>query len=133
MAAATTKEPHLFKYIIIGDTEVGKSSLMLMFTERHFGEAHDIPRRASISASSSRQLGRQMVALAGGEAAGGEAANLEIWDTAGQESYLSITRSYYRGTDCCLLVYDVTRGSPSTIWEGGCRKLDRTRRTPIWC
>ena len=41
--------------------------------------------------------------------AGGEAANLEIWDTAGQESYLSITRSYYRGTDCCLLVYDVTR------------------------
>ena len=40
---------------------------------------------------------------------GGEAANLEIWDTAGQESYLSITRSYYRGTDCCLLVYDVTR------------------------
>ena len=42
MAAATTKEPHLFKYIIIGDTEVGKSSLMLMFTERHFGEAHDM-------------------------------------------------------------------------------------------
>ena len=41
--------------------------------------------------------------------AGGEAANLEIWDTAGQEPYLSITRSYYRGTDCCLLVYDVTR------------------------
>ena len=42
MAATTTKEPHLFKYIIIGDTEVGKSSLMLMFTERHFGEAHDM-------------------------------------------------------------------------------------------
>ena len=42
MAAATTKEPHLFKYIIIGDTEVGKSSPMLMFTERHFGEAHDM-------------------------------------------------------------------------------------------
>ena len=40
--AATAKEPHLFKYIIIGDTEVGKSSLMLMFTERHFGEAHDM-------------------------------------------------------------------------------------------
>lgn len=41
--------------------------------------------------------------------ADGSQANLEIWDTAGQESYLSITRSYYRGTDCCLLVYDVTR------------------------
>ena len=32
----------VFKYIIIGDTEVSKSSLMLMFTERHFGEAHDM-------------------------------------------------------------------------------------------
>ena len=47
MAAAATKEPHLFKYIIIGDTEVGKSSLMLMFTERHFGEAHDMTIGAS--------------------------------------------------------------------------------------
>ncbi|CAM9412259.1 unnamed protein product [Scytosiphon promiscuus] len=33
---------------------------------------------------------------------------LEIWDTAGQESFLSITRSYYRGTDGCLLVFDIT-------------------------
>ena len=96
MAAATTKEPHLFKYIIIGDTEVGKSSLMLMFTERHFGEAHDMTIGVEFD---SRAV----------KLAGGEAANLEIWDTAGQESYLSITRSYYRGTDCCLLVYDVTR------------------------
>ena len=96
MAAATTKEPHLFKYIIIGDTEVGKSSLMLMFTERHFGEAHDMTIGVEFD---SRAV----------KLSGGESANLEIWDTAGQESYLSITRSYYRGTDCCLLVYDVTR------------------------
>ncbi len=33
---------------------------------------------------------------------------LEIWDTAGQESYLAITRSYYRGADGCLLVYDIS-------------------------
>jgi small GTP-binding protein len=94
MAAAPP--PHLFKYIIIGDTEVGKSSIMLMFTERHFGEAHDMTIGVEFD-SRAVQL------------SDGEAANLEIWDTAGQESYLSITRSYYRGTDCCLLVYDVTR------------------------
>lgn len=31
-----------------------------------------------------------------------------MWDTAGQESFKSITRSYYRGSICALLVYDVT-------------------------
>jgi len=34
---------------------------------------------------------------------------LRIWDTAGQDNYQSITRSYYRGASCALLVYDITR------------------------
>ena len=34
---------------------------------------------------------------------------VQIWDTAGQESFRSITRSYYRGSICALLVYDITR------------------------
>ncbi|KAH8055209.1 GTPase [Aureococcus anophagefferens] len=93
---APASAPHLFKYIIIGDTEVGKSSIMLMFTEQHFQQAHDMTIGVEFD-SRSVQL------------SDGNQANLEIWDTAGQESYLSITRSYYRGTDCCLLVYDVTR------------------------
>ena len=33
---------------------------------------------------------------------------LSIWDTAGQESFRSITRSYYRGSICAVIVYDVT-------------------------
>mmetsp|Transcript_11380 Transcript_11380/g.35045 ORF Transcript_11380/g.35045 Transcript_11380/m.35045 type:complete len:208 (+) Transcript_11380:187-810(+) len=93
---AANAQPHLFKYIIIGDTEVGKSSIMLMFTERHFQGAHDMTIGVEFD---SRAV----------KLADGSTANLEIWDTAGQESYLSITRSYYRGADCCLLVYDVTR------------------------
>ncbi|CAD6580287.1 MAG: hypothetical protein CYPHOPRED_001182 [Cyphobasidiales sp. Tagirdzhanova-0007] len=34
--------------------------------------------------------------------------SLEIWDTAGQESFRAVTRSYYRGAEGCLLVFDVT-------------------------
>ena len=38
----------------------------------------------------------------------GSIVNCEIWDTAGQEEFDSINRSYYRKADCCLLVYDIT-------------------------
>jgi small GTP-binding protein len=34
---------------------------------------------------------------------------LQIWDTAGQEAFRSVTRSYYRGAICVILVYDITR------------------------
>ena len=39
---------------------------------------------------------------------GNKNCKLQVWDTAGQESFKSITRSYYRGSICALLCYDVT-------------------------
>jgi Ras-related protein Rab-2A len=83
-----------FRYIIIGDTEVGKSSLLLQFTEKQFNFEHDMTIGV--------EMGSRQVTL------GSKKVKLEIWDTAGQESYLSITRSYYRGADGCLLVFDIT-------------------------
>jgi len=86
---------YLFKYIIIGDTGVGKSCLLLQFTDKRFHPAHDLTIGV--------EFGARLINIEGKE------IKLQIWDTAGQESFRSITRSYYRGAAGALLVYDITR------------------------
>jgi len=86
---------YLFKYIIIGDTGVGKSCLLLQFTDKRFQPVHDLTIGV--------EFGARMVTI------DNKHIKLQIWDTAGQESFRSITRSYYRGAAGALLVYDITR------------------------
>ena len=38
----------------------------------------------------------------------GKEVNLQLWDTAGQERFQSLCTSFYRGADCCIIVYDVS-------------------------
>ncbi|KAJ7313087.1 hypothetical protein JRQ81_004355 [Phrynocephalus forsythii] len=86
---------YLFKYVIIGDTGVGKSCLLLQFTDKRFTAVHDLTVGV--------EFGSRMITI------NGKRIKLQIWDTAGQESFRSITRSYYRGAAGALLVYDITR------------------------
>jgi Ras-related protein Rab-2A len=86
---------YLFKYIIIGDTGVGKSCLLLQFTDKRFQPVHDLTIGV--------EFGARLINL------DGKQIKLQIWDTAGQESFRSITRSYNRGAAGALLVYDITR------------------------
>jgi len=83
------------KYIIIGDTGVGKSCLLLQFTDKRFQQVHDLTIGV--------EFGARMITI------DNKQVKLQIWDTAGQESFRSITRSYYRGAAGALLVYDITR------------------------
>lgn len=91
---------YIVKYIIIGDTGVGKSCLLQQFIDNKFMAvlAHTI---AIEFASKIIRVGDQKV-------------KLQIWDTAGQERFRSVTRSYYRNTAIALLVYDVTRRNTFT-------------------
>ncbi|KAG0556133.1 hypothetical protein KC19_11G028700 [Ceratodon purpureus] len=91
----TMSYAYLFKYIIIGDTGVGKSCLLLQFTDKRFQPVHDLTIGV--------EFGARMVTI------DDKPIKLQIWDTAGQESFRSITRSYYRGAAGALLVYDITR------------------------
>ncbi|KAF6213606.1 hypothetical protein GE061_011327 [Apolygus lucorum] len=86
---------YMFKYIIIGDTGVGKSCLLLQFTDKRFQPVHDLTIGV--------EFGARLVDIEDKQ------IKLQIWDTAGQEAFRSITRSYYRGAAGALLVYDITR------------------------
>jgi len=85
----------MFKYILIGDSGVGKSALLLSFTDKRF--------QPSQGPTIGVDFGVRNVSIEG------QPIKLSIWDTAGQEEFRSIAKSYYRGAAGALLVYDITR------------------------
>ena len=89
-----TDYDYLFKFIIIGDSNVGKSCLMLQFIERKF--------KSFIDPTIGVEFGSKKMDISG------KVVKLQIWDTAGQENFRSITRSYFRGAIGALLVFDIT-------------------------
>ncbi|XP_074659626.1 ras-related protein Rab-18-like [Tubulanus polymorphus] len=82
------------KILIIGESGVGKSSLLLRFTDDTF----DPEQAATIG------VDFKVKTLT----VDGNRAKLAIWDTAGQERFRTLTPSYYRGAQGVILVYDVT-------------------------
>ncbi|KAG7202187.1 hypothetical protein KM043_015866 [Ampulex compressa] len=88
---------HLFKLLIIGDSGVGKSSLLLRFADNTFSGSYITTIGVDFKI--------QTVEI------DGEKVKLQIWDTAGQERFRTITSTYYRGTHGVIVVYDVTSGN----------------------
>ncbi|KRX08413.1 P-loop containing nucleoside triphosphate hydrolase [Pseudocohnilembus persalinus] len=80
---------------MIGDTGVGKSSILLQFMQGKFREGHEITIGVEFG-SKTIQIDNQDI-------------KLQIWDTAGQEDFRSLTRGYYRNTAGAIIVYDITR------------------------
>ena len=91
----TKKQDYLFKMIIIGNSGVGKSCLMHRVTTNEFSEDHEVTVGV--------EFGSLLVKM------DETVLKLQIWDTAGQESFQSITKIFYRGAHCVFLTYDVTR------------------------
>ena len=84
----------LYKIIIIGDSNVGKSNILSRYTKDQF--------QGNSKATVGVELGTKFVKIEG------VGAKLQIWDTAGQERYRSLTSSYYKGCHGCFIVYDIT-------------------------
>lgn len=87
---------HLFKLLIIGDSGVGKSSLLVRFADNMFSGNYITTIGVDFKIRTIE--------------INGERIKLQIWDTAGQERFRTITSTYYRGTHGVIVVYDVTSG-----------------------
>ena len=85
---------YLLKYIIIGDSSVGKSNLLLRYAHDKFNEDY----QATIGV----EFGAKNVEI------NNKTFRIQIWDTAGQENFRSITRAYYKNSVCAIIVYDIT-------------------------
>ena len=86
---------YLLKYVIVGDAAVGKSNLLLRYTHGEFKEEYQLTIGV--------EFGSNNIIV------DNNIFRIQIWDTAGQENFRSITRSYYKNSACALIVYDITR------------------------
>jgi len=83
----------LLKVIILGDSGVGKTSLMNQYVNKKFSNQY----KATIGADF---LTKEVMVE-------DRLVTMQIWDTAGQERFQSLGVAFYRGADCCVLVFDV--------------------------
>jgi len=85
----------LFKIVVLGESGVGKTSLLLRYVENKF----TIATKSTIGSDF----------LSKENTVDGRPVNLQIWDTAGQERFQGLGTSFYRGADGVCFVFDVTR------------------------
>jgi len=94
MATKSASYDYLIKLLLIGDSGVGKSCVLLRFSDDSFSPSFITTIGIDFKIRTIELDGKRI--------------KLQIWDTAGQERFRTITTAYYRGAMGILLVYDVT-------------------------
>ncbi|KAG2373738.1 hypothetical protein C9374_011827 [Naegleria lovaniensis] len=106
-----------FKLVLLGESSVGKSSLVLRFVRGQFFEYQESTIGAAFLT--------QTVPL------GDTIVKFEIWDTAGQERYKSLAPMYYRGAAAAIVVYDITSVDSFQRAKNWVKELQRQGTTNI--
>eukprot|EP01096_Ripella_sp_DP13-Kostka_P007993 TRINITY_DN2957_c0_g1_i1.p1 TRINITY_DN2957_c0_g1~~TRINITY_DN2957_c0_g1_i1.p1 ORF type:complete len:228 (-),score=75.14 TRINITY_DN2957_c0_g1_i1:227-841(-) len=102
---------HLFKVLLLGDSNVGKSCFLLRFTDDTFLDSFTTTIGVDFKLKTFEVDGKSV--------------KLQIWDTAGQERFRTITSSYYRGAHGIIIVYDLTNQQTFSNVHHWIKEVDR--------
>ena len=111
-------EDQLLKILVIGESAVGKSCLLLRYTDDKFSE--------QFMTTIGVDFKTKYIEI------DGQNVKLQIWDTAGQEKFRAITKAYYRGAHGILVVFDISRRdtfNQTRMWIDSIK--DSTEASPI--
>ena len=100
------------KFIIVGDSSVGKSNILLRFSRNVFDPGHQAT--LGIEFANKHLIYNNTDYL------------IQIWDTAGQENFRSVTRAYYKASAVAMVVYDITKEETFQhiqTWLKDCKEL----------
>jgi small GTP-binding protein len=89
------KKEFLYKILLLGDSSVGKTCFLMRYTDNTFQEIH----------MSTIGLDYKLKNV---QLDDGKMVKIQIWDTAGQDRFRSITKNYYKGAHGIILIYDIT-------------------------
>ena len=89
------KKEILYKILLLGDSSVGKTCFLMRYTDNTFQEIH----------MSTIGLDYKLKNV---QLDDGKLVKIQIWDTAGQDRFRSITKNYYKGAHGIILIYDIT-------------------------
>ena len=89
------KKKNFLKIVVLGDADVGKTSLLMRYT------VGQTPTNSKPTIGADFKKKEVVV--------NNTIVTVQIWDTAGQEKYQAIGHAFYKGADCCAICFDLTR------------------------
>ena len=91
----SNQNQYSLKIILLGEAGVGKTCILNRFVKNEFSKEYKATIGSDFASTQVKIVDSDVT--------------LNIWDTAGQERFKSLGPTFYRGSNCCILVYDVTK------------------------
>ena len=86
---------NVYKLLLLGDSTVGKTCFLIKYTDQSFQDIHMATIGLDYRVKTMKLKNNKEV-------------KIQIWDTAGQDRFRSITKNYYKGSHGIILIYDIT-------------------------